>query len=71
MSAEPSGFVIESLAEQQAELPIVTPLALRLTRCPGMPWNVSLASWPGTGPTLTATEAPPAEIVPRTSGGTS
>ena len=41
MSAEPSGFVIESLAEQQAELPIVTPLALRLTRCPGMPSNVS------------------------------
>ena len=30
--AEPSGFWIETLAEQQVEVPIVTPLNFRLTR---------------------------------------
>src|SRR6266545_4097914 len=56
---EPSGFRIERFREQQGELPIVTPLALRLTRRPATPAKVSLAFWPGTGPTVTLTGGPP------------
>src|SRR6266511_2404785 len=58
-SVEPSGFRIERFREQQGELPIVTPLALRLTRRPATPAKVSLAFWPGTGPTVTLTGGPP------------
>ena len=68
---EPSGFRIERFREQQGELPIVTAAAPRLTRCPGMPSNVSRAFWPGTGPMPTVTDVPPATIGPATSAGTS
>jgi len=40
---DPSGLEIETLVEQQEEVPMVTPLSLRLILCPAAPVNVSLA----------------------------
>ena len=68
-SAEPSGFWIETLAEQQVEVPIVTPLSFRLTRWPARPSNDTAASWPSEL-TPTETGAPPGAIDAVTSSGT-
>jgi hypothetical protein len=68
---EPSGFRIERFSEQQVELPIVTALALRLTRCPVTPPKVSRAFCPGTGPVVTLVAGPPGTTSVLTSGGTS
>ena len=40
---DPSGLEIDTLVEQQEEVPMVTPLSLRLILCPAAPVNVSLA----------------------------
>ena len=70
-SVEPSGLRIETRAEQQVEVPIVTLLRSRLMRRPATPSNRTSAFWPGTGPVVTVTGAPPGVIVVDTSGGTS
>ena len=40
---DPSGLEIETLVEQQEEVPMVTPLSRRLILCPAAPLKVSFA----------------------------
>ena len=47
-SVVPSGFRIESFAEEQHDEPIVTSVSLRLTRRPAVPLKTKAAFWPGT-----------------------
>jgi hypothetical protein len=66
----PSGFTSETFVVQQLVAPTVTSVTARLIRCPAVPSKVRRAFCPGV-PTETPTGAPPGEIVPVTSAGTS
>ena len=70
-SVEPSGLRMETRAEQHVEVPIVTFVRFRLMRRPATPSNRTSAFWPGVGPVVTVTGAPPGVMVAFTSGGTS
>ena len=67
---EPSGFVIETRAEQHVEAPIVTLVRARLIRSPAVPTKVAFAFCPGTL-VETVTGGPAGAIVVLVSGGTS
>ena len=64
-------MAIETRAEQQLEVPIVTLLMVKAIRRPAVPENERTAFWPGTGPIETVTGWPPGVIGAVTSGGTS
>ena len=70
-SAVPSGFVIETLRLPVVDVPIVTPLTVRLMRRPALlPPKVSFAPWPGIVVVI-VTGAPPAVMEGVRSAGTS
>ncbi len=69
-SAVPSGFRIETFADEQHDVPIVTSVSLRLMRRPAVPLKTTAAFCPGTF-TPTETGAPPGMTVASASGGTS
>ena len=69
-SAVPSGFVIETLRLPVVDVPIVTPLTVRLMRRPAVPAKVSFAFWPGIVVVI-VTGAPPAVMEGVRSAGTS
>src|SRR5262245_53450563 len=60
-SVDPSGAAMEIDADEQHEVPIVTPAMSRLTRSPSTPSKVSRALSPGVE-TVTVTGSPPGTI---------
>ena len=62
---------IETFAPQHGDVPNVLPLTRMLTRCPARPLKERTAFWPGTGPVVMVTGAPPGAIDAVASGGTS